>query len=407
MKSLNHSIYFSKAAGYRSGGKAMQIREEKVGEIDCDFPGGNIIVEDVSASEFKLRQDLRDTDGDWFYWAFRFRKNKPSRITFRFSGSDVFGVRGPAVSMDSGESWNWLGAPSLVGNGFTFDYPGGGVEVRFSMTMAYTNYHLQRLIGKHKEDAGFKRESLCTTDKGREVSLLRFGSIGRKPKFRAVLTSRSHACESMASYSLEGLVDYVLDDTDDGGWLRNNIEFLCVPFMDTDGVEDGDQGKNRIPRDHNRDFNNNPRYPAVRSLVELVPDWLGGVPFISLDLHCPHLRGDGNLHIYQVGQQDAGAWSEQIRFGNILESTAGGPLPYRSGDNLPFGQEWNTAEGFLKGRNCTMWLSSLPGSLLGSSIEIPYATARGNEVNQLSAKLFGHDLARAIRAYLSELRCRQ
>ena len=115
----------------------MQIREEKVGEIDCDFPGGNIIVEDVSASEFKLRQDLRDTDGDWFYWAFRFRKNKPSRITFRFSGSDVFGVRGPAVSMDSGESWNWLGAPSLVGNGFTFDYPGGGVEVRFSMTMAY------------------------------------------------------------------------------------------------------------------------------------------------------------------------------------------------------------------------------------------------------------------------------
>jgi len=49
----------------------------------------------------------------------------------------------------------------------------------------------------------------------------------------------------MASWALEGLIEEVLADTADGRWLRERVEFLMVSLMDLDGVEDGDQGKNR------------------------------------------------------------------------------------------------------------------------------------------------------------------
>ena len=42
-------------------------------EIDAAFPGGNITVDRVEGEAVFLRQDLRDTLGDWFYWAFRVR----------------------------------------------------------------------------------------------------------------------------------------------------------------------------------------------------------------------------------------------------------------------------------------------------------------------------------------------
>lgn len=41
--------------------------------IDCQFPGGNILVDKVDADHVYLHQDPRDTEGFWFYWNFRVR----------------------------------------------------------------------------------------------------------------------------------------------------------------------------------------------------------------------------------------------------------------------------------------------------------------------------------------------
>ena len=44
-----------------------------VGEVSVDdrLPAGNVICESVAGDVVKVRQDLRDTNGSWFYWAFR------------------------------------------------------------------------------------------------------------------------------------------------------------------------------------------------------------------------------------------------------------------------------------------------------------------------------------------------
>jgi hypothetical protein len=202
-------------------------------------------------------------------------------------------------------------------------------------------------------------------------------------------------------YALEGLLHTVLaGERDVDCWLSEHVEFLAVPFVDKDGVEDGDQGKNRKPRDHNRDYVGQSVHAEPAAIRELVPKWGGDRLHVALDLHCPHIRGKRNEEIYLVGSSDERLWAEQQRFGQILEAACQGPLPYRAADNLPFGVDWNQASNYAQGMSCARWAGQLPSVRLAASFELPYANARGAEVNADSARAFGRDLAAAVCRYL-------
>jgi hypothetical protein len=367
--------------------------------IDADFPGGNIIVEKIEGNTVFVRQDLRDTAGHWFYWCFRVRGAGERTLTFQFTDGNVIGVRGPAVSLDGGRSWAWLGADAVQGASFRYAFPASAEEVRFCFTMPYLELHLREFLKQHENNASLSVETLCRSSRGREIELLRVGRLDGTPEHRVLLTARHHCCESMASYALEGLLQTVLTDENDGAWLREHVEILAVPFMDKDGVEAGDQGKNRKPHDHNRDYVQK-IYPSVQALTERVPAWSGGRLRIALDLHCPSIRGPHNEVIYFVGGPDAENWKRVGDLAKILEEVRQGPLVYRTADNLPFGKGWNTGIQQQDLKSFGLWAAELPGIAVASTIEIPYANASGAEVNAESARAFGRDLARAIRTYL-------
>ena len=44
--------------------------------------------------------------------------------------------------------------------------------------------------------------------------------------------------------------------------ILKEFKILCVPFVDFDGVVDGDQGKGRNSHDHNRDYCENEGWEA-------------------------------------------------------------------------------------------------------------------------------------------------
>ncbi len=172
-------------------------------------------------------------------------------------------------------------------------------------------------------------------------------------------------------------------------------------------MEDGDQGKSRIPHDHNRDYGgedpSHSIYPEARALRELAPAWSRGRADFFLDLHCPWIRGQYNEDIYFVHSSATEFTEEVERFSRILEETHTGPLPYRRANNLPVGKAWNTGVGSGL-QTSAGWARTLPGIRFASSIEIPYANAGGAEVNAESARLFGRDLARAIMAYFEDVK---
>jgi len=186
----------------------------------------------------------------------------------------------------------------------------------------------------------------------------------------------------------------------DAEWVRRNTAWFIVPFVDKDGVEDGDQGKARAPRDHGRDYEGQSLYATTAAIRAQLPEWSAGRLHLALDLHCPHISGPHNEVIYVVGSRRPETAREQQRFSGILESQCRGPLPFSASDFLPFGVDWNSAGNYTGGRGFSSWAAELPGMVLALAMEIPYANARGAEVNQKTARLFGRDLGAAIASYL-------
>jgi hypothetical protein len=230
---------------------------------------------------------------------------------------------------------------------------------------------------------------LTTSHKGRRVERLHIGP--EQPKHRILITARHHACEMMTSYVVEGIIDE---------WNPPDTELAIIPFVDKDGVEDGDQGKNRKPRDHNRDYDGDSVHVETKAIREWAPKWADGKLLLALDLHCPSIRGPRNEVIYQVGHRDPGIWAEQQRFASFLRDAIKGELPYDPKNDLAFGKEWNAASNFTKGLSFAGWAATIPGVKLAWTIEFPYANASGKEVNADTARAFGRDLARALHAYI-------
>ena len=390
-------------------------------EVDDKLPAGNVVVEGVEGETVRVKPDLRDTEGPWFYWAFRVRGAAGRKLTFRFGDEPGVGSRGPAVSYDRGATWAWgdvlQSSPvdprtkdHLDSKSFEWDFRTTDDEVWFSQTIPYGISEWTRFVEKHKSEFGrtFLTNVLCRTGKGRVVPLGRFGRLSGAAKHRVCVTARHHAQESSASYVMEGVLESFFGADDLGSWLRSELDLLCVPFVDVDGVVDGDQGKNRRPHDHCRDYNSECEqlYPAVASNMTFLASWR---PTVVMDLHSPWLRGswflknNSNEFIYQVGVDNPVNSARQRRFGEILERTQSGGCGYRQEDDYWFGRGWNCAANYAKGRTLETWAAqTFPDAALVTTFEIPFANARHVTLDPVRLRAFGRDIARALKEYLSE-----
>jgi hypothetical protein len=370
--------------------------------IDADYPGGNVIVEGIEGDLVRLRPDLRDTTTWWFYWNFRVRGAAGRTIAFAFSGQNPIGVRGPAVSTDFGKTWVWLGTDSVQEGTFQYAFAEDCDEARFAFTYPYLEADLQQFLKRHTPRGLIETGELCKSSHGRPVEWLQVRSRNANAQHRVALLCRHHACETMASFVLESVLEAAVSDTPHGQWLREHAHLLAIPFVDKDGVEEGDQGKNRGPHDHNRDYIEHSIYPEIRAIREFLPRWSEGTLSIGLDLHCPWIRGGSgapgdNEQVFFVGGPDEKAWARVQVLASALESTQTGPIVYSPRYDMPYGVGWNTSTG-----TCAQWLAEQAGDPAAATLEFPYANAGGTMVTPETARLFGHDLARAIQIYLEK-----
>ncbi len=395
--------YFSETNQPTSTDKKIHQKSSAPAEtviIDANFPGGNIIVERIEGNTIFLRPDQRDSSTWWFYWYFRVRGAAGRTLKFQFMDKNPIGTQGPAFSTDGGHTWSWLGSRAVQDSSFTYKFEQQGQDVRFCFSIPYLEDDLRQFLRKYADNSHLAVYELCTTREGRSVERLHAGKINRNPKYRVLLTARHHACEMIASYTLEGLLEVILSDTAPGHWFQNNVEVLVVPFVDKDGVEEGDQGKNRRPHDHNRDYINSSIYPSVQAIRNFVPQWSNTKLKVVIDLHCPYIRGEYNEVIYIVGSSDSSIWQQQQEFAKILESVCEGQLPYSAESSLPFGTAWNTAVNYGQFKSCSRWAGEQSCVCLATTIEIPYANVGTTVVTADNARTFGCDLARALRRYL-------
>ena len=376
--------------------------------IDCRFPGGNIKVHDIQGDTVFVSPDLRDTRTSWFYWAFRVKGAAGRKLVFRFLSSHPVGTRGPAISTDGRLTWRWTD-DAFDQDSFRITVPADETYLCFAPT--YTQENWDRFIADmasrpNVADSGFETGFFAKSRKGRPVEIIHAGASAEAAKRHVVVTARHHCCEMIADWVMEGIAATVLaGDGPEAAWLRENVSFSFVPFADKDGVEDGDQGKNRAPHDHNRDYGADAIYPetaAIRGLVKAIAGRYGRLDMF-LDLHCPWIRGEGNEYVYMPGCREPEFARRQLEFGALLEAACGpGSLPYFNADYYPFGKGWNVAANESDGVSSTRWARSVPGVQFGSSMEIPYANARDVNVTPDLARGLGRAIAAALAQYLRD-----
>ncbi len=379
--------------------------------VDADLPAGNVIVNSIDGDSVSLRQDLRDTAGDWFYWAFRVKGAAGRTVRFDFRGADgkiakIVGVRGPVVSKDGGRTFAYPLDGKSAEDGFAYTFGTDEDETLFYECHPYVRANWDAFVARHEADvkAGrMKVGTLCKSKKGADVPCARFGCLER-PKMRMFVSARHHCSETTASWVLEGIAESFLADDPTGVWLRDNMELMAVPFVDYDGTEAGDQGKNRKPHDHNRDYTEF-LYPETKAITEWIASHAGGRLDVFLDVHCPWIRGQYNEFVYSPRKSADMVPDLKMddAFSATLEKVQSGALRYRAADDLPFGKAWNKNSNYTQGRTSLIWAcTEVKGLQVARTFEVPFANANGAVVTPEACREFGRDIAKAMHSLLDK-----
>jgi hypothetical protein len=358
--------------------------------IATKFPGGNVKEERNESGCVQLSPDLRG-DNPWFYWYFEANAVQPGRVRFVFPENVVgfkngaTGYQGPAISTDCGKSWKWMGTDSVKDNAFTYDFAKKGEVVRFAVTIPYVPSNLEEFLEKHAKNAHFKASTLTKSRGEREVKLLRIGTPG-PDKEAILLTARHHAAETIASYVLEGILEEAMADSPDGKAFRERYVLYAIPFVDRDGVENGDQGKNRKPHDHNRDYGEKSIYPEVVAIKKLHADT--GFRY-ALDLHCPTLVMQDHQVMYFVGSKSRPAnnflnvsvFAERIKSG-LPKTAPNGPLVWLKDEASPAAMN-------------SWYFGTRDGVVMAATLEIPFAPP-GKATDPASCRRYGRVILQAF-----------
>jgi hypothetical protein len=351
--------------------------------ISTDFPGGNVEVTANEGSAVHLAPDLRG-DSPWFYWYFEATATKPGRVNFVFPEkvagfkNGAIGLQGPAVSSDLGKIWKWMGVEQVKANSFYFDFTKAKQRVRFAVTIPYLQSHLDAFLKANESNPHLKKEVLTKSQDGLDVELLRIGAAG--PNVQPMLvTGRHHAAETIASYVLEGFMQEAISDSASGKEFRKKYVLFSVPFVDKDGVEQGDQGKNRKPHDHNRDYGSQSIYPEIKAIKKL--DEENDFRF-SLDFHCPTLVMQDHQVMYFVGARER----PQYNFQNVTELA--GWIKKGLPKTAPYGPlVWLRSAKTPTPMN-SHYFGFKKGSIVAATLEIPFAPP-GKATDAKSCRKYG------------------
>ncbi len=365
-------------------------------KITTNFPGGNAIIKQIGSYEYEIEADQRNGTMEWFYWCFKLMELENQEYVFHFAKRRM-SQKGYAISTDNGFNWVWANPETIQDTTIRYQGATTSKEVILSVGMTYT---LQNWVGFMNSQVAanycLSQEVLCLTRDLRKSPLIRIQNKSPTTK-KVIITARHHCCEMMASYMVEGLVEYALKNINHIAF--SDTEFVVIPFVDLDGVEVGDQGKGRAPHDHNRDYGENSIYPEIPAIKSEVLANIN-LKTVTIDIHCPHLKGVWNEQVYIVGSSQPKNYLAQKEFLSVIEKENKCPLPFSQKNILPFGEEWNTNQLITSNGS---WCATQSHVAMAASIEIPYGNAEGQEVNQDTARSLGEVLCRSIIRFLERI----
>ncbi len=346
-------------------------------KITKSFAGGNIQVVSIEKQDVFVEREIRNDTG-YFYWAFCIEGAAGTTLRFIFPGHTRVGRFGAAVSHDL-KSWFWSQTKEIVngGDAFTYTFSENENRVYFAHNMIYS----ENMMRDFAAGNNISVETFTQSNKGRNVPFFTLGEGERC----VVVTSRHHACESTGTYVLQGFAQGCVEKRPSG------IKFIFVPFVDYDGVTDGDAGKGRLPYDHNRDYGQAPIYNETKKLREIADS---KNVIMSFDFHSPHHDSGINEYPYLM-KFDVNDNEVYNTISNTFRKACqedASSMTYTGEQDIEYGNMWNKPDT----PNMKNYFMKRSVSGVSITMETPYFGLCDNMFTQEKAINMGKHLYDAV-----------
>ena len=160
---------------------------------------------------------------------------------------------------------------------FSVRFPYDCDTVYIAHCYPYTYTQLQEYLLRLEMDnalkSRFQRKTVCQTIAGNNCDYVIIADFANgKEKKGIFLTSRVHPGETMASYLIEYIIDFLLGDSAVAKHLREHFIIKIVPMLNIDGVINGNYRCNLAACDLNRTWidPNKKLHPTIYATKQLI-----------------------------------------------------------------------------------------------------------------------------------------
>ncbi|HYF35272.1 MAG TPA: M14 family zinc carboxypeptidase [Prosthecobacter sp.] len=315
--------------------------------VHTDFEGGSgkVLSLDSAGGVIRLMPGGDISRGWPCWWSIRIDGATPGReITLELVPSDQAQKQpGAGQGKPLSASWSRPERPSVSPDGVVWRHGEPGVLLPDRMTYrikpetatlwiawgpAFTATTAKTLIDQAAQSPRARPFVLATTREGRPVHAVRVAEGPGKPALW--LQARQHAWESGGSWVGAGILEWLLSGDPLANQLCDQCEIVLVPLMDVDHVTTGDGGKDALPQDHNRDWQDQPHWPEVAAAQRHLLAYAKEKRLrVFCDLHNP--GPSDKKAFFFVSPKDIispASWETQHHFIDLTrEEFAGNPIP--------------------------------------------------------------------------------
>ncbi|MGZ0170210.1 MAG: M14-type cytosolic carboxypeptidase [Planctomycetales bacterium] len=382
--------------------------------VTTDFPGGSADVKSIDRKSgvIHITPKTRSERGWPCWWYLKVEGAKTGQfITLKLTASEGEYKSGrvlnaawsqpdrAAVSVDN---MTWTQTPNCQKEDgaakYRIEAPAGSFWLAWGPPFLPT--HADEVLKSLKSRLpGATLFELAKTRGGRSVQGIRIGDASEKDaaRYGVWIQARQHAWEAGSSWVGQGFVEWLATDDPAAARLRRSATVYYVPIMDVDNVAMGAGGKDAVPRDHNRDWDDKPHYPEVAAAQKRILKLNADGRFdVFIDLHNPggserrpYFFGPINLDkLPPIQQQNHARWQA------FCASAISGPLPLEP--RYKFATYVRTDEE--RNRMSANWVRNhTAGHVLSTTLETVWNTPHSTQQGYMKV---GAQLGMALSRYL-------
>ncbi len=301
--------------------------------VTADFEGGSAKVETLDQENRLVRiSPAPHADRGWrCWWYFKLTGIDPGQTITLDVGEAPWATPDRAAYSLDGRTWQQTAPGKRDGRRIVYQQRIDAAEAWFAWGPPFVPSDAAALCKLAAQQCRFAQQfELCRSREGRSTPAVRICQTtdAQPPPYGVVVIARQHAWESGSSWVARGLLEWLISDQPEAIALRKRAEFVVVPLMDVDNTAIGAGGKEQKPHDHNRDWTDEPYFPAVAAVQKIIRQMDSEGRFdLFIDLHNPAANDPTFFFaspkelLNQIGQRNLD------RFVAAAKAEITGPLP--------------------------------------------------------------------------------